>query len=845
MLKRVLLMLLTLLPAFAATAAEPVVRVGVYENPPKLLMGEDGLPSGIHGDLLREIAQAEGWKLKAVRCEWEECLNALGTGSIDLMPDVAYSDSRNIELDFHQVPALHSWSQIYRREDVTVESMLDLAGKRIAVLDNSIQQEYLSALLANFDVRSEFVAVGSFEQGFRLVSDGGADVIAVNHHFGEFYSGEYHLIATPLMFQPSKLFYASAKGENAKLLAAIDRRLQDWKDQPGSPYFKVLERWGTPYPAPLVPRALLWALAALLAALLLASGFVFLLRKQVQKRMLELQLSESKMHTILNSVDAYIFIKDRELRYQYVNQKLCELTGLSQEQIIGRSDDVLFDAETTAQLLERDRSVLETGKRLVLEERNRLLNDGQPRTYLTAKIPLFAPDNTIYGLCGIATDITEQHQLIEEVHQLAFYDPLTHLPNRKRLIEQMQQQLAGRHDATNMVALLFINLDNFKEFNDAHGYSTGDELLVQVAKRLQQLVTGNDFVARLGSDEFAYICNCNTPDLGRARQQAAHLGHRIMKRIADEEYQIGKLRYQASACIGITLLDHPQLTAESALKHADLALYEAKSTGRNRLSFFEPDMEAVVTARAALELELRQAISERQFVLHYQPQVDAEGVLLGYEALVRWQHPQRGMVPPNSFIGLAEVTGLIAPLGDWILRTACTQLKTWSLRPETSHLVLSVNLSAHQLHHAEFVEHVEQILLETGANPERLELELTESQLVSDVESTLAKMKALKVYGIRLSIDDFGTGYSSLNYLKRFPLDELKIDQSFIRDLVIDPNDMFIVKAIIEMGQSLNLTILAEGVETEAQREALLKLGCFRFQGHLFGKPAPIEVENG
>ncbi len=837
-----LILLLTLLPTFAATAAERVVRVGIYENPPKLMQGKDGLPSGILGDLLQEIAQAEHWKISAVSCEWEDCLNGIKDERIDLMPDVAYTDSRNINLDFHQIPALHSWSQIYRRRNVEIESMLDLAGKRIAILDGSIQQEYLTTLLSGFDIRSEFVPVRNFEQGFRMVANGGADVIAVNHHFGAFYSGDHNLVGSHLMFQPSKLYYVTAKGKNADLLAAIDGRLQAWKNQSDSPYFKVLERWGIPYPEPLVPRSFWWGLAGLITALLLASGFVILLREEVRKRTAQLRLSEDKMKTILNSVDAYIYIKDKELRYQYVNQKVCDLTGRTSEEILGLSDDELFDAETAAQLHENDLDILENGKRQVQEEINRSLDGNQKRVFLTSKIPLIAPDNAIYGLCGISTDITEQRQFIEEIHQLAFFDTLTHLPNRRQLIDQLEKMLVSQQPLAGGAALLFINLDNFKEFNDTHGYGAGDQLLRQVAQRLQNLASSNDFLARLGSDEFAFICRTGNHEVAWVQRHAEDMANHIMGIIADEEYKIDSLRYKASACVGIALLSHQQLTVEAALKHADLALYEAKSNGRNKMSLFQPDMEAVMTARAILELELRQAIEQQQFVLHYQPQVDANQQLLGYEALVRWQHPQRGLVPPNSFIGLAEVTGLIEPLGDWILRTACSQIKEWCQKPETSHLILSVNISAHQLHNPRFVENVVQILQETGANPERLELELTESQLISDVESTLAKMKALKVYGIRLSIDDFGTGYSSLNYLKRFPLDQLKIDQSFIRDLAIDPNDMFIVKAIIEMGQSLNLSVLAEGVETEAQCEALQKLGCFQFQGHLFGKPAAIQA---
>ena len=483
-----LIILLTLLPTFAATAAERVVRVGVYENPPKLMQGKDGLPSGILGDLLKEIAQAERWKISTVPCEWEDCLSAVKEGRIDLMPDVAYTDSRDINLDFHQIPALHSWSQIYRRQNVEIESMLDLAGKRIAILDSSIQEEYLTALLAGFNIRSELIPVDNFEQGFRLVADGGADVIAVNHHFGAFYGGDYDVAASHLMFQPSTLFYVTAKGKNAALLAAIDDRLRAWKNQQDSPYFKVLEHWGTPYPEPLVPRTFWWGLTGLLAALLLASGFVILLRKEVQKRTAELRLSEDKMKTILNSVDAYIYIKDKDLRYQYVNQKVCDMTGHSCEEILGLRDDELFDSKTAAELHESDLEILKTGKRQVREEISRSLNNHQEKIFLTSKIPLIAADNTIYGLCGISTDITEQRQFIEEIHQLAFFDSLTHLPNRRQLIQELEKMLECQQPLAGGAALLFINLDNFKEFNDTHGYGAGDQLLRQDAKRLQNLL---------------------------------------------------------------------------------------------------------------------------------------------------------------------------------------------------------------------------------------------------------------------------------------------------------------------------------------------------------------------
>lgn len=389
-------------------------------------------------------------------------------------------------------------------------------------------------------------------------------------------------------------------------------------------------------------------------------------------------------------------------------------------------------------------------------------------------------------------------------------------------------------------ALLLINIDNFKDLNDTHSHHIGDQLLQQVAKRLTACARPGDMVARLGGDEFALLMGEYKTQSTSLQRHIEYASQHILKVISEIPYQLGTLEYNASAGIGIAMIDSRQPSVAAILKHADLALFQAKAQGRNKVRFFKPDMEVAVAARTALENDLRTGLALEQFLLYYQPQVDNQHRLLGVEALVRWQHPQRGMVAPGSFIGLAEASGLIEPLGLWILRTACQQIYRWGQDRSTAHFQIAVNISAHQLHHPQFVEQVLSILQQTGANPQQLELELTESQLVQDLDSAIIKMKALKSKGLRLSLDDFGTGYSSLNHLKRLPLDQLKIDQSFVRDLLIDANDLSIVKAIIDMAHSLNLSVLAEGVETQEQRMMLEQLGCIFYQGYWFGHPMPV-----
>jgi diguanylate cyclase (GGDEF)-like protein/PAS domain S-box-containing protein len=834
-----LLLCLALAPGAGAEPRE--VRVGVYANEPKLVLDQYGGISGILGDLLGEIARLERWDLQAVPCDWQHCLELARRGEIDLLPDVAFSEARTQQLDFHRVPSLFSWSQLYSHGDLHLESMLDLEGRRIAVLDGSIQQKYLETLLASFGLQAQLIAVPDLQQGFELVALRQADAVVANQRFGDFHAPDFQLRSTPIMFQPARLFYATRKGYNGDLLAAIDRHLQRWQGAPSSFYYQTLLRWGGESPRLLIPAAVWWGLTSLSILFLAALGGTLLLRRKVEEKTRHLKASEARLNTILDSVEAYIYIKDPELRYQYANRKVCELFGRPLEQVVGQTDEAFFDAATAANLRRNDNRVLRLGERVETEETNRSPDGAVEQTHLSVKLPLRHPDGRIYALCGISTDISEHKKNLEQIHRLAFYDPLTGLPNRRLLLDRLQHALAQRARDLQDGALLFIDLDNFKDLNDTLGHDMGDQLLQQVSRRLSSHVREEDTLARLGGDEFVLMLENLSPRPGEAIRQIEAVAGKILQALA-APYTLQGRNYTSTASIGVALFSEARGTLDELLKRADLAMYRAKSAGRNTLRFFNPEMQAEVSARASLENDLRQSLSDRHFVLYYQPQVDHRGQLLGAEALVRWQHPSRGLVAPAEFIPLAESTGLILPLGRWILHSACRQLVAWAARPELGPLNLAVNVSARQFHHRDFVDDVLAILEETGADPEHLELELTESLLVEDVEAMIAKMSLLKAHGVRFSLDDFGTGYSSLSYLKRLPLDKLKIDRSFVRDLFSDANDAAIVRTIVALGGSLDLAVIAEGVETVEQRDALLQLGCHKFQGYLFGVPGPVEA---
>ena len=435
-------------------------------------------------------------------------------------------------------------------------------------------------------------------------------------------------------------------------------------------------------------------------------------------------------------------------------------------------------------------------------------------------------------------DLSERKAAEEEINQLAYYDPLTRLPNRRLLMDRLQQALAtsARHQRSG--ALLMLDLDNFKTVNETRGHDRGDALLLQVAHRLRGCVHEDDTVARQGGDEFVVVLE----DLGDSPEEAAaraeDVGQRILG-VLREPYQIDGAAHHSSLSMGVTIYSGTRETVDELLKRADLALYQAKNAGRDTLRFYDPQMQAAVSARATLELDMRVGLAQGQFELYYQPQID-RGRITGAEALLRWRHPRDGFISPAHFIPLAEETGLILPLGEWVLQAACRRLAAWAQQPDLALLSLAVNVSPRQFHQSGFVAQVLAALAGAGADGHQLKLEMTEGLLLQDVEDTIDKMGQLKGYGVGFSLDDFGTGYSSLSYLKRLPLDQLKIDQSCVRDVLTDPNDAAIARTVVALGTSLGLRVIAEGVETEAQREFLERHHCHAWQGYLLSPPVAV-----
>ncbi|MDD3343158.1 MAG: EAL domain-containing protein [Sulfurospirillaceae bacterium] len=555
---------------------------------------------------------------------------------------------------------------------------------------------------------------------------------------------------------------------------------------------------------------------------------------QLQDRMVELE----RFHALLDrSREMIVLVEAGEKTIIDINATGCFMLNQQRNTLIGLS----IEKYLPLMVIEKLEALYTRGEYegcCLVETVLDSMTQGMLPVEFTLQSARFGGVDYFVILCA---DITERKKAETQIYTLAFYDPLTQLPNRQLLNDRMTQALANSQRHRKYGAILFIDLDNFKALNDTKGHHMGDELLVAVAKRIQSILRDGDTLGRLGGDEFIVLLEGLNYQEEKAALEAEKFANRI-KYIINQPYTLSECEHTCSPSIGIVLFVGNTHDKDSLLKYADIAMYQAKQAGRNTFCFYDPAMQVTIQNKLNMEQELRTAIVQKQLILYYQPQVNIMGEMVGLEALVRWNHPLKGLVPPIEFIPLAEETGLIISLGNWVLEEACLQLKRWEKkRAGRKKLNISVNVSAKQFQETNFYDTVAEVVKRTKISKFSLKLELTESLIVENIHETISKIKAIRALGIGFSLDDFGTGYSSLSYLKRLPLDELKIDQSFVRDINTDLNDAMIVRTIIDVAQNFDLEVIAEGVETKEQMQFLEENGCSLFQGYFFGRPMPAE----
>ena len=624
-----------------------------------------------------------------------------------------------------------------------------------------------------------------------------------------------------------------AEGRGAALTARVRLGLEEIDREEAALLRTHTSRAATNLKWTMAGLGLLTAASVLLVVLVLRA-----IRRETAGRLQsqhELFRANGMLRSILDTIPQRVFWKDRESRYLGGNRLFARDAGYERpEDIIGKTDSELFTSARAAEYRADDVTVMNRRVDKLRYEEQISRKDGSTGWVETSKVPLRDIDGRVVGVLGTYQDITERKASADELERQANYDALTGLPNRNLLSDRIDHAIAHAKRAREAFALAVMDLDNFKLANDGHGHHFGDQLLCEAARRVSDAVRADDTVARYGGDEFVLLLSC------RGNEQFAGVLERVRAAMA-KPFKIDGTDYFCTCSIGATTFPHDGADGTTLLSNADAAMYRAKEGGRNRIEVFERHMGERIRERIEIEHGLRVALEEGQFFLHYQPQLNLNtGRIHGVEALIRWNQPGRGLISPARFIPVAEQSGLIIPLGAWILRTACAQAKRWNDGPWAP-LTVAVNLSALQFRQQGFVQLVEDTLSETGAAPQHLDFEITESLLMSEADDALRVLDQLGALGIRLSVDDFGTGFSSLSYLKRLPVQKLKIDQSFVRDIPSDANDVAIARAIASLSHSLDLHVIAEGVETEEQFQCMRDLECDEIQGYYLSRPVAAE----
>lgn len=845
-----LLVVLTLFGGMAPACAQPAavkpaaITVVLDDNyPPYIFRNSAGELQGILKDQWELWSRRSGIAVNLVATDWAKAQQIMRSGQADVIDTIFDTAERRKALDFSK-PYVNIDVMVFFHKSISgIVDADSLKGFTIGVKDGDacidlLQRHGVAGMLRYPSYDALVKAAGQNEiRLFCIDKPPGIHLLYKNGQEGNFRHtrslsvGAFHR--------------AVAKG-NTALLAVVEKGFAAIGQ---SEYREIEEKWKG---SSLIDEDRREQLRVLLQVFLLAGAVALFLvvwnislRRRVVARTRELSQAQSAseqaredLATTLEAVPDLLFELDLDGLYLDVRAGRSDLLAAPVEQLLGRTvGEILPPAAAGVVMSALHQAAVEWhahGAQFCLD-----LPVGQRWFELSVARKKTSPDEPLRFIV-ISRDISERHQARAEIERLAFFDPLTQLPNRRLLLDRLRQELAASSRRHHYGALLFIDLDDFKTLNDTRGHNTGDLLLKEMAQRLQSCVRQEDTVARLGGDEFVVMLDELDREAKGAAAQAETVAGKLLRVIAEPCVLEGR-EHHTTASIGVCLFRGNREGEDELLKRADTAMYRAKEAGRNTVCFFDPAMQAALEARAKMESELRRALPEQQLLLHYQPQFDSQGRVVGAEALLRWRHPEQGMVSPAQFIPLAEDTGLIVPIGQWVLVNACDQLRRWSGNPAAQGMTMAVNVSARQFRQADFVDVVRNIIVASGIDPARLKLELTESLVLDNVADSIAKMHTLKGIGVHFSMDDFGTGYSSLAYLQRLPLDQLKIDQSFIRDIVSDAGNAAIVQTIIAMAGTLGMNVIAEGVETSAQRDFLLAHGCHVYQGYFFSPPVPPE----
>lgn len=813
------------------------VTVGVYQNNPKVFIDENKKPAGFWVDIVESIAKSENWSIIYVICKWDKCLDGVKQGKIDLLVDVAYSDERDRTFDFNKEVVLASWSQVYTRRGLVLNSILDLDQKKVAILKSSIQEDHLKEEIKSFGIAPELIEVDNYVKIFILLAQGKIDVGIVNNFLGTKLSPNYNVVRTNILIDPFRLHFIVKEGDPSVLLSDIDQQLQILIKDRNSAYYQAFDQWLKP------ERKFTWTQVkyVLINSVFYAPFFAlvgvmlwnYALKKEIRHRKqieANLQQSQQLYASLASAVPVGIFRTNLRQECIYVNEQCCEFMGVSAEELMGKGWMKALHPEDRDKVLEQWFKSIENKQIFELEYRFQRL-DGSIIWVYGQCVPEYDYQGKIISYVGTLTNINDRIFMEQQLKHDSLHDKLTGLPNRNLLIERLELILKRKKRHPELIfAVLFFDLDNFKVINDSLGHLAGDELLIEVAKLLQKFIRETDVATRLGGDEFVILL-----EEIEGIEEVIRVTDRILTALKLPLILFNREVF-TSASIGIVAQSKIDDSAQDLLRNADIAMYRAKKSGKGKYAIFDPTMDFEAVERLNWENDLRRGIKNNEFVVYYQPIINLQtSIIEGFEALVRWQHPEKGLLSPFHFIDIAEETGLIIPLGTWVLNSACEQLSIWQEKFDRP-LKVNVNLSVKQLEES-LLTLLDELLVRYSLHPNSLGLEITESMLIKNIKITSSLLNQIQSKGISLSIDDFGTGYSCFSYLHQLPLNALKIDRSFVNVLESDNRQNVIAESIIALSKSIGMKSVAEGIETKEQQEWLKNKGCELAQGYLFSPP--------
>ncbi len=811
--------------------ASRTIRVSHEQNHPMAGTTDAGKSQGILIDLIEETARRENWKIQYTTCIWDKCLESLENNETDILVAIAYKPERAKRYSFNKHTVISNWGLLYTRPDRKIETYTDLNGKRIAVVKNDVYCNEFIRLIQQFNISCDLVFADNFKDIFSRISRGEVDAGVANRFFSLLNEGNFKVKPTQIIFSPVSIHIAAPLGKNADILAAFDRRLEDMKKDRNSVYYQSLKRWlGIEMAGHKLPALFWWISGGIAGLSLLMAIFVALLRREVRKKTGELRKLTKAVEQSANSV----IITDTDGYIEYANPYFFAVTGYSSDEVIGKKPSILKSGDQPPELYENLWNTLKSGHEWRGELKNRK-KDGTVFWEQCSIAPVRNEAGIITHFVGIKEDITVKKAQEDVLTWHASHDTLTGLHNRYYLESHLSSLIMKINRQHQHVSVLLVDIDNMKFVNDTFGHDFGDQLIKEISRRLKDAACPESLLARFFGDEFI-IC----PPYSDSSSKACMLAQKI-KDLMGTPFMVEGAEIMMGASIGVATFPEDGENVDNLLRNAEAAMYEAKKQGRNTIVCYSDEFNQRAQHRLMLDSRLHRALENQDFTLHYQPQINsADGSIKGVEALLRWNPVDMEPVTPAEFIPVLEETCLIVPVGIWVLYEACRQMKEW-LEAGLPPFTISVNISAVQFQRGDLEDTLKMVLADTGLDPSLLRLELTESTLLIDSSHTINKLEDLRKLGISLSLDDFGTGYSSLAYLSRLPVQELKVDQSFVQRIHKTHTDTAVVNTIVAMAQELGLEVVAEGVETEEQRQHLIERGCETIQGFLYSRPLPAE----